>query len=192
IVAWQDQRNGSYDIYAQRLDGSGTSQWAFAGVALCSASGDQVSPVLCSDGAGGAIVAWLDRRTGGSDVYAERVTGAGVAQWTLDGVAVCTVGNDQLGAVAVPDGSGGAIIVWQDIRNGSNWDIYGQRLNQSGVAQWSANGLPLCVASGSQQYPVAVPDGSGGVIAAWQDERSGGAIYSQRVNTIGVALWSTD
>src|ERR1043165_2487322 len=27
IVAWQDRRNGSYDIYAQRLDSSGASQW---------------------------------------------------------------------------------------------------------------------------------------------------------------------
>ena len=60
------------------------------------------------------------------------------------------------------------------------------------MAQWSTNGLPLCAATSNQQYPVAGPDGSGGVIAAWQDDRSGGAIYSQRINAIGVALWPTD
>ena len=46
-------------------------------VPLCTAAGDQLSPTIVSDGAGGAIVVWQDSRSGSAnpDVYAQRVKG---------------------------------------------------------------------------------------------------------------------
>jgi hypothetical protein len=38
---------------------------------------------------------------------------------------------------------------------------------------WPADGLVLCSAAYDQQYAVAVTDGAGGLIVAWQDGRSG-------------------
>jgi hypothetical protein len=78
IAAWVDFRSGNADIYAGRLDGSGSPQWPSDGVALCTATGAQDSPVLAGDGAGGAIVAWEDARSGAFDVYAQRVTSGGI------------------------------------------------------------------------------------------------------------------
>ena len=37
--------------------------------------------------------------------------------------------NDRVNPASVGDGVGGAIIVWQDKRGGSNDDIYAQRVN---------------------------------------------------------------
>lgn len=77
ILVWIDARNGSdkegaYDIYAQRVSSAGAPQWTANGVPVCTAANDQNYPVLVSDGAGGAIITWQDLRNGGSDIYAQR------------------------------------------------------------------------------------------------------------------------
>src|SRR5262249_2685791 len=108
IVSWEDYRGGPGDIYAQRVNAGGTPQWTNNGVALCSAPGDQLSPTITSDGAGGAIVTWQDGRGAiSTDVYAQRVTAAGVVQWTANGVAICTAAGDQTSHKIVSDGAGG-------------------------------------------------------------------------------------
>jgi hypothetical protein len=196
IVAWTDSRNGNLDIFAERVDGSGVLQWETA-VALCTAAGNQttygMTPSLISDGSGGAIATWTDERTGNasSDIYAQRVNISGVVQWTVNGVALCVAGGGQSIPTIVSDTAGGAIVTWFDERNGSaDQDIYAQRVNGSGVTQWFVNGVAVCSAVGNQQLPRTVPDGSGGVIAAWEDYRNGASdIYAQRLNASGVAQW---
>src|SRR5208283_1527483 len=51
--------------------------------------------------------------------------------WITNGVAICTAANNQYIPTLVSDGSGGAIITWEDFRNGS-FDIYAQSVNSSG------------------------------------------------------------
>src|SRR5262245_40631889 len=52
---------------------------------------------------------------------------------------------------------------------------------------------PICVAPLDQMPPVAIPDGSGGVIAAWPDYRSGDIdIFAQKMNAGGAAVWPED
>jgi len=67
------------DVYAQRVDGAGVSQWGGGGAPICTATNDQSAPAMASDGAGGAILAWYDGRdhAGTNDVYAQHVTSAG-------------------------------------------------------------------------------------------------------------------
>src|SRR5438128_1188670 len=87
IVTWDDYRSGDADIYAQRVDAAGALQWTADGVALCNAGNDQRSPTIVSDGAGGAIVTWFDRRSWPYyHVFAQRMDAAGVPQWTAYGV----------------------------------------------------------------------------------------------------------
>jgi len=198
IVAWTDERDTTltrWDVFAQRVDAAGAAQWTANGVALCRAAHDQVNPVVVTDGAGGAIVAWTDRRNGNDDVYAQRVSAAGVPQWAGDGVAVCVAAGDQDLPVLGADGSGGAVVAWQDHR-GASVDIYAQRLSAAGVPQWTADGTSLCVAPGDQGALVLVGDGAGGAIAAWQDPRGGPGsdfdIYAQRVGADGTPRWTAD
>ena len=91
-------------------------------VPLCTASGDQTTPTIVSDEAGGVIVTWADNRSGNREIYAQRISADGVLQWTADGVALCTASGDQANPVITRDGSGGAIVTWHDIRGG-NYDI---------------------------------------------------------------------
>ncbi len=190
IFTWQDSRSGN-DIYAQRVSASGAMQWTADGVVISAAAGNQYAPHIVSDGAGGAIVTWQDSH-GGSDVFAQRVNAAGVAQWAADGVAISTASGSQYAPRLVSDGAGGAIVAWYDGRAG-NSDIYAQRVSASGAPQWAADGVPLCAASGTQQNPLLVTDGLGGAIVAWYDSRAGNTdLYAQRVNGGGVPVWTAD
>ena len=74
------------------------AQWSSnpaVNTAICIATGDQSSPTIVADGAGGSIITWYDLRSGSSDIYAQRINAAGVVQWTANGVAICTATGEQ-------------------------------------------------------------------------------------------------
>ncbi|KUG26232.1 hypothetical protein ASZ90_003929 [hydrocarbon metagenome] len=193
IITWYDDRNGNYDIYAQRINSSGIAQWTADGVAVCIQTSPQWSPTITSDGSSGAIITWRDDRSGNSDIYAQRINSSGAALWTANGVAVCTEGSSQDKPTITSDGSGEAIITWEDYRNGGIRDIYAQRINSSGVAQWTANGVAVITNASHQLNPTIISDGSSGAILTWSDYRNANAdIYVQRINSSGTALWTAD
>ncbi len=70
-----------------------------------------------------------------------------LAQWSQDPatpLVICDAADDQRLPSAVADGSGGWYTFWSDARNGSTARaIYGQHLNNDGVALWDANGRLL-------------------------------------------------
>jgi hypothetical protein len=190
VITWQDDRNGSPDIYAQRVSALGVAQWT---VPICMAAGDQIYPQICSDGTGGAVISWQDFRSGNYDIYAQRVNASGGAQWLANGVAICTATNNQYNPQICSDGTGGAIIPWQDLRSGSNFDIYAQRVNASGVVQWTSDGVAICTATNSQTNPQICSDVAGGGIITWFDYRSTSNydIYAQRVVS-GSVQWTAN
>ena len=192
IITWEDYRGGTADIYSQRVDYSGIPQWTANGIAICTAPDPQEDPAIVSDGSGGAIIIWEDYRSGSADIYSQQVNQSGVPQWAANGVAVCTASNDQDYPAIASDGSGGAFIAWEDERSGIGEDIYAQRVNQSGVPQWTANGVAICTAIDNKWYPDISSDSSGGAIITWEDYRSGGDIYAQRLNPVGTPRWTTN
>jgi len=185
IVAWLNFQSGSWDVYAQRVNASGTPQWPDTAVAICAVA-DQPFPYpsgIDSDGAGGAIVTW-------DGAYAQRVNASGAPQWTANGIALSTAGGSNVSIVS--DGAGGAIVAWEDYRSGS--DIYAQRVDAAGDRQWANDGVAVCAAVGNQFSPTIGSDGAGGAIVTWEDGRGGFYldIYSQRVNASGAPQWTSD
>jgi hypothetical protein len=161
-------------------------------VPLCVAAGDQANPVAIPDGSGGSIVTWQDARSGGNDIYAQRVSAAGVPLWTSDGVGVCVAAGEQTFPVIASDGAGGAIISWSDTRSGSAAHIYVQRVSAAGATLWTGNGVAICLAANDQTHPTVVSDDLGGAIVTWTDYRNGIGnvdIYAQRVNAAGAVQW---
>ncbi|MBN2025617.1 MAG: hypothetical protein JW854_02475, partial [Actinobacteria bacterium] len=199
IVAWMDFRSESqFDIYAQRVDSSGTPQWTPNGVMLrgTGEANDASNPCIISDGSGGAIVAWEDNRNGLDDIYAQRVDPSGTPQWTTNGVELRGTGvaNAAENPCITSDGSGGAIVGWRDYRSISRWDIYAQRVDSSGITQWTDNGVELrgTGVANNASSPRITSDGSGGAIVAWSDLRSGSKyeIYARRVDSSGNPQWT--
>jgi hypothetical protein len=192
IIAWDDYRVTSFDIYAQRVDGFGVTKWTTNGVAVCSAPDDQGAPQLISDGAGGAIITWDDLRGSYRDIYAQRVDALGVVKWTTNGVAICKAYEHQVRPCLTSDNVGGAIIAWTDSRVLEETHIYVQRVDALGVVKWTTNGVVVSTATGGESSPQLASDGVEGAIITWRDLQSGnGDIYAQRVDGSGNLKWAS-
>ena len=195
VVVWHDYRNISNDVYAQKLDGSGSKLW---GPDLHVGSVGGVRPniggsaAVAVDGSGNAVVVWWSNRNGNADIYAQKLDGTGNRLWGAD-VRVNSDGGAMFQgspAVAV-DGSGNAVVVWQDDRNGGS-DIYAQKLDGSGNKPWAAD-VRVNSDDGTVQQPAVAVDGSRKAVVVWQDYRSGNSdIYAQELDGSGNKLWAAD
>ncbi len=161
---------------------------------ISTAVNTQYNPAITNDGMGGAIITWSDFRSGMYDIYAQRISTAGVVQWTADGIPISTAADDNQFSTIISDGAGGAIITWQALHSYTEEDIYAQRINAAGVVQWIANGVPISTAKRGQYHPIIVSDGIGGAIITWYDYRSGTNtdIYAQRISAAGVVQWTAN
>lgn len=165
--------------------------WFEYGNPVCIAPNDQFSPAIITDEAGGAVIAWTDWRTGPLNIYAQRMNADGDTLWPANGIALCDIADNKNYAEMVPDGTGGAIIIWTDQRDpGTEHDIYAQRIDGNGTRMWSANGVAICDTLDEQRYPDIASDGAGGAIIVWQDQRGTYMnIYAQRIDGNGMFLW---
>jgi len=192
LYAWSDNRCTGYrQIYAIRvLPASATAAgWIANGVQLAPTVANQFVPSITGDGAGGAFIAWQDQRGADADVYLQHVdaSGARVAGWPAAGLGVATGAGAQTAPVVAADGSGGVLVAWQQ-PGASGDDVYLQRIGPGGVraAGWAVSGNAVCTAPGDQHVAGAVPDGAGGVLLAWLDQRSGHwDVYASRVGGDG-------
>jgi len=209
IVAWEDLSGGVSHLHARRIGGDGKPQWAENGVdvsapgqmqmaemglpghpmkaAMMDGPKGQTVPQVISDGLGGAVIAWQDARSGGNDVYAQRMNGLGKVQWTTNGIAVAYAPGAQGVPQIIADGTGGVVVAWDDGRNGDQGDVYAQRINNAGRGAWTDNGAAVSTANATQSSPRMIADGTGGAIFAWQDSRAGKSnIYIQKVSASGL------
>lgn len=199
IITWKDVRSDEVgDIYIVRLtsEGNVAPGWTRDGQVICSAPGEQSGTSIGSDGSGGAIITWKDKRSGTNyDIYVQKVSADGGAQWENGGLPVCSMAVDQDQVKLWSDGSSGAFIAWRDRRSGSYTDIYGQRINGAGEMQWADQGTIICGADGNQEKPRLINDGAGGAIFTWKDHRNNPYdwdLYAQRVNANGIKMWNPD
>jgi len=111
IIAWKDNRYGSNDVFAQSVNSTGDVQWTMDGVDICTDFQAQQQIELESDGVGGAIIVWEDRRSN-ANIYAQHINKTGVPQWAANGTLVMEWNSGALAYVnVISDGVGGAIIV---------------------------------------------------------------------------------
>lgn len=169
LVVWEDKRFGQSQIW--------DTEWSPA-TGVVSPGGNQV----CAPFNGGHdpavtywgstyLVVWEDYRnlsTSGPDIYGARVQTNGV---TIDGAGApfSTAPNAQSVPDLAYDGST-VLVVWEDLRNGSSYDIYGTRFNvTSGVVD--PGGKLISSQTDNQQLPKVVANGT--FLVVWSDRRSG-------------------
>lgn len=132
ILTWKDERAGNTDIYAQRLDIDGVSQWAANGIAVETGSFPQINPNISGDGMGGAVICWQDSTaTSVWDIKAQRIDSSGTKLWNANGAIVSDAIGQQIGPKNTSDDYGGTIVVWEDFRTGTR-DIYIQHIYWDG------------------------------------------------------------
>jgi len=125
IWLWSENRTGTTDLFAQKLDSTGTRCWDSAGAWL--GSSDTSSGLgfgATGDGEGGTVAAWtLYRSRLNWDIHAQHADSGGLLCWSDTGLAVCPGDNNVRSPVCASDGNGGAIVAWDDDRG-----LYAQRV----------------------------------------------------------------
>lgn len=149
VIVWSDGRDPGIGIYADYIDAAGATQWAWNGKPIAAIGGGIIenAPSVASTG-DGVVIAWADDRSGDPHLFAQRLTYGGVEMWTPAGVEVTDAPNGVDEPVTLSDGFGGAVLVWNDGRNGRN-DVFAQRLEpvhgewgQPEPVVWSAGDNP--------------------------------------------------
>ncbi len=187
LVGFADSRDLNFvtgvDAYCIRIlgDGSVAPGWIPSGTPVCTAPTDQFGPSIVSDGSGGVLAVWSDKRNGTANemIYGQHLTSDGsiASGWERDGVIIDDTPNSGGGGkynpIPVADGAGGMIVIWSDTRHYAltGLDIYAQRISGAGefFDTWRSIGDPICTLPGLQHAEAAVPDGAGGAFVTWVD-----------------------
>jgi hypothetical protein len=202
IMVWTDARNGVNDIYAQLISPEGAMQWSAGGVNVThQAPGRQEYPAVCAVD-GGWMVAWIDYRDDDyGDVWAQKLDNNGNLLWTGNnstGMPVDEYVSDWAmvneGSIRiVHDGSGGALVAWEDTRRGDSGDIYAQHIGADGTV--AAESAYAITSQPREQIGLnAVGDGNGNMLLTWQDMRNQNDrnIYAAKFTSDNTLPWGTD
>ncbi len=192
LVAWEDQRSGSSDLYGARVSPGGVVLDQ-QGIAISTAPERQGSPAVAHVGAS-FLVVWEDTRGDGfyTDIYGARLSSDGEV---LDpnGIAISTALYDQSFAAVVGSATN-YLAVWEDRRN-DDWagelDVFGSRLSSDGEVLDQA-GIATATAASTQLDEQIAWDGTN-FFLVWTDYRPYGQhhIYGARVSPSGELLDGT-
>ena len=214
-IAWEDYRDGSWDIYGQKFTlttpatpttpGAGTF-WASGDYKISTSdSGDQVNAKIILDrktDAGGAnlnnfYVTWQSNHSGSFNVLLSKFSGEHIASFqeriiNSDGGTLGQSNPDM-----AYDGNGNIYVVWEDERNSSP-DIYAQKIDaESGNKVWASD-VKInddSDAAARRTKPSIGYRSDTEVYISWEDNRNGDSysnIYTAKVNSAGVKAWLYD
>ncbi|HEX7344028.1 MAG TPA: T9SS type A sorting domain-containing protein [bacterium] len=202
IVVFMDERDGSWDVYGQRVDSLGNRMWGAEGLGLViwpgpsnqdaganSLRADSLGNFFCS-----SVVIYTSTFYG---MYMQKFRADGSVLWGPIGALVRSpLPAPDLGGesqATVPDMAGGVIDVWEDYHFGSeNVTLYFQHLDADGNPLLPLNGIPVRNLSGQACQGIldhGVPDGQGGGIWARTTAWSVNWFYLFRLNSQGQMLW---
>jgi len=121
-ICWVDNNQ----LYAQHVS-DGTNIWS-DGVSVAPSANNQSNPKLIVDYDSNIIVTWQES----SEIKAQSIDTNGNIQWNSNGIFITNIDEIQTLPQICKDGSGGAVIAWEDFRNEQiNTDIYVHRVNNS-------------------------------------------------------------
>ena len=200
-IVWADNRDTDIDIYMQLYDidrNEQLTQEIRVNSNAISDNTDQYDPEIISDSADNIYVAWTDDRNTNLDVYAAKFDDNGNILWAdkLMNTDGGTAGQYSPNIAA--DSNDNIYLVWTDERNGDP-DIYAQKYDLTGAAQWPNPGAPNDVLINAntdltnQYLPAIAIDTNNILYIVWTDERNGNQdIYAQKYDVNGNNLWTED
>ena len=181
-VAWDDFRNGHYEIYYKRSTDAGVS-WG-ADTRLTNNGASRYGPSVSVSGQTVHIV-WDDERDGNREIYYKRSTNGGL-NWQPDQRLTDNSFSSSNPSISV---SGTLlIIVWQDSRNGQ-YQLYHKRSSDGGLI-WGQDTRITNTTEFSGNPSLSVTGSN--VNLVWNDTRDGNfEIYYKR-STDGGINWGAD
>lgn len=186
---------GDTDVVVQHMDATGKTTWDTPRAVGASKS-SETRPVIMADGAGGAYVVYLWKGEGSdTDLLVQRVNADGKCLWEKPTV-IAGSKSVETNASVVPDGTGGLLCIyeWQD---SGDIDVMVQRVDAAGKAIFNNGdkGIDVAASDSIERSPVAIADGRGGAIVAFEFEPRTGEhkgdcdIRAQHVGSDGKLAW---
>jgi hypothetical protein len=193
VVVWEsDNQDGSdTGVFGQRYSSDGTPRGPEFGVNN-TAIGEQSSPAVAVDPAGGFLVAWHSRPSGSGDfdVFARRYGSSGAPAGPEFRVNASTLGSHSGPSVAA-DTSGNYVIVWSGGFGDAN--ILGLRYSGSG-APLGPEFVVNTYLGFLQNDPAVATDPSGNFVVVWASRYQEGSyaasygVFGQRFASSGAPL----
>ena len=134
-VTWTNEFQNDKNLFIQKFDKNGKPLWKKDGISVIDLKGDQFGQKIINDEKGNLIVAWIDRRVDSvyGNIYVQKIDTQGKLMWDSLSVVLGSFHNSQKSYLnLVPDGSGGAIAVFKEKREGKN-EIYAQKIFNTGT-----------------------------------------------------------
>ena len=197
-MAWFDNRGGSYAVYAQKLDAQGQEVFPHNGLLISNQpqSTSLVDWGICSDGAGGVVLAFTDTRVGGDlDVYAYRIDGAGSFLWGANGIALSNNADYEANPKVAALSDGSFVVTWSRTPSSGPGSVHMQKLDPSGVPQFAGQGLEI-VGPGTEKpgFSTIVASDFGSWIVAYVRDISTFSsprhLRTQKYDSAGNPLWN--
>ena len=186
-VSWFDNRVGGYDVYLQRFDRYGNPLWTENGILIADLTNSSTQDYgLCSDGAGGCALAFLDTRLGGVKVTATRVDADGNQVWGDAGVQMAGAGASQNSPRISLSGDGAIIVGWTD---SSSTAIH--RFDLAGQAAWATPVFLTVSGAGLTLADLQPGDGASVIVSMVRATGFSGAktLRAQKVDADRTLLW---
>lgn len=178
VVVWQDVRNSRIDVYAERVSAAGAT--VGGNYPVSTATGDKDRCDIAYDGAAaGYLVVWGDTRSGGADVWAQRLDAAGAVAGAPFAVIESAV-FEVAPSVAWDVGSHEFLVTWWALDQSTDYDIWARRVPGAGLP--SVPSFPVSCAMEVQSRADLVQNtNTTEFLVFWQDFRNGTYdIFGQR------------
>ncbi len=172
VVAWSDFSNASsFDIRAQMFNTDGS---AFGAEFLVNTTvtNDQTDPTITALADGRFVVAWSDFSNSSSLDIRAQVFNADGSAFGAEFLVNTTVSNNQSKPTITGLADGRFVVAWDDINNGSTFDIRAQVYNADGSRSGTEFLANTTVVS-QQDSPTIAALADGRFVMAWNDQSLG-------------------
>lgn len=158
---------------------------AFAVMPMPADARAQLSPVAAYDGKGTYLLVWQQGRfyhqTQSADIVAARVDASGRVL-DREPIFICKVDASQE-QPSVAYSGGRFLVVWHDLRNGRDWDVYGARVSVEGKVR-DPGGFLVAGGPQNQASPV-VAAADDGFLVLWQHHARHYQLHASRIPAAG-------
>jgi hypothetical protein len=185
VIGWEDYRDTTSDIYAQRYGSAGNKLGINIKVNSDSLKEDQYSPRVSLGKNDRFMVSWVDLRSGIKNIFARFFSSGGTPETPVFKVDTTTTSYPRENPWVGSDTTGRYMIAWADYTP-SFPTIYTQRFDSLGQALGSRLRISDPEATGERHNPALSTNPAGAFVVCWMDKRNlNYDIYAQTVRSDG-------
>jgi len=189
IIAWGDQHEGDWDVYAQMYMSDGTTIGGNFKINEDVPDSDQRGPSVSADLAGNFVVCWIDDRDNEYDVYAQRFTFDATPIGENFQINTDTTNYYIKYPIVSMDENGNFLVAWEDDLFGYNGDIFAQYYSNDGTPTGYNFMVNDNISDANQTSPSITKGLDDNFIISWVENQSYSSdLYVQRFLGDGTAL----